>query len=367
MLFCALRKRRLALSTALLVAPSSLSSRNASAFSSAGLLSLFSAWPSFLNRRTRLRNLRSFFKAVLVLQLVQRLAQLLEPPHSSPQPPELFQGRLGPAAAVKEPVHLVHDLAQGSQLRPPVHQLPQLLLLGGTEVMADKQIAVLKQFRHTPFPVSNQPGLALPLLAGAAARLLGDLRRHLLAEFRQRVHGCLDDLLEDVECAELVPDARPQPLERPGVKRRSVRGDAAHAQAALVQLPFEFTQESEDVVLGRVVVEGPESQALVPAVVHGREDAERAVVDFVDRQVAAEVSQGVVEVGTRQGGPEFCPPRPRPSSGWWHRGRRRGGRATGASWRLDEAGRPRRPGGRPAAGRGGCTGIWARPGRADRR
>src|SRR5262249_16327729 len=101
----------------------------------------------------------------------------------------------------------------------------------------------------------------------------------------------------------------------------------------------------------------------VPAIVHDREDTEGPVVDLVDGQVAAEVRQGVIEVGARQRGPELFPPRPRPSSGWWHRERRRGGRATGASRRRGKASRLQRPDGRPAAGRAGCTGSRAKPGR----
>src|SRR5271165_3470853 len=68
MLFCALRKRRLPLSTALLVEGSNLSSRYTSAFSNVGLFSLSKLLPSFLNRRTRRRNFSTFFKAVWVLQ-----------------------------------------------------------------------------------------------------------------------------------------------------------------------------------------------------------------------------------------------------------------------------------------------------------
>ena len=68
MLFCALRKRRFDLSTALLVAPSNRSSKNTSAFSRFGLFGLFKLLPNFLKRRTRRRNLSSFFKAVWVLQ-----------------------------------------------------------------------------------------------------------------------------------------------------------------------------------------------------------------------------------------------------------------------------------------------------------
>src|SRR5262249_2972985 len=142
--------------------------------------------------------------------------------------------------------------------------------------------------------------------------------------------------------------------------------DAADAQATFVQLRLELAQKGEDVVLRRVVVENPERQAVVPAVVHHREDAEGAVVDLISGQVAGEPGQRLVEVARRDAALLFCPRRPRPSSGWWRRGRRRGGRATDASWRLGRAGRLRPPGKQPSAGHGGCTGTWAGPGRIDR-
>jgi hypothetical protein len=233
------------------------------------------------------------------LQLVQALAQLLEPPHAGSQPLEFFQGCLGLATAVKQPVHLFHDLPKRSQFGPPPRQFLQLLLLGRAEVMTDEQVPVLEQFRHAPFLPGNQPGLALMLLAGPATRLLGDLRGHLLAEFRQCVQYRFVDLLEDMELTDLVAGRGPQLLEYLGVKRRSVRGDAEHAQAAFVQLPLELGQESEDVLLSWVVLQDAESQAVVAAIVHHAEDAEGAVVGLVDGQVTGKVGQGLVEVGGR--------------------------------------------------------------------
>src|SRR5262249_28883891 len=215
--------------------------------------------------------------------------------------------------------------------------------------------------------VTDQPGLTLLLLAGPATRLLGDLRGHFLAERRQRMQDRLDDLLDDVEPAHLVAGGGPQPLEHLGVKRRTVRRDAGDTQAAPVQLRLEIAQKGEDVVLCRVVVEDPEGQAIVPAVVHNREDAEGTVVDLIDSQVGGEAGQRLVEVGGLDAAPLFFPRPPRPSSGWWRRGRRRGGRATGANWRPGRAGRLRPPGGQPSAGRGGCKGTWAGPGHIDRR
>ena len=117
-------------------------------------------------------------------QLVQALGQLLEPPHSPSQPLEFFQGRLSLATAVKQPVHLFHDLPTRSPFGPPVRPFLPLLPFGRAEVMADEQVSLLKQVRHALLLPGNQPRLALLLLAGPATWLLGDLRGHRLAEFR---------------------------------------------------------------------------------------------------------------------------------------------------------------------------------------
>jgi hypothetical protein len=80
------------------------------------------------------------------------------------------------------------------------------------------------------------------------------------------------------------------------------------------------------------VVENPEGQTVVSVVIDDREDAEGAIVDLVDGQVTAEVSQRLVEVGSRQRGLDFFPQPSRPSFGWWRRGRRRGGPARDANY-----------------------------------
>src|SRR5205085_5428532 len=122
-----------------------------------------------------------------------------------------------------------------------------------------------------------------------------------------------------------------------------------------------------NIVLSRGMVENPESQAVVPAVVHDREDAEGPIVNLVDGQVSGEVSQRLVEVGGLDAVQLFFSQRPRPSSGWWPKGRRRGGHAKGANWRCGRASHLRRQDGRPVAGRGACTGSRAKPGRRYRR
>ena len=114
----------------------------------------------------------------------------------------------------------------------------------------------------------------------------------------------------------------------------------------------------------------PDRRAYDPLVVapaKPREDAERAGVPFSAGAVTAEALQAAAAVIGLEAGPGFFPRRPRPRSGSWPRGRRRGDRATGAHAPTDTAGRPRRPGGRPSAARDGWSDTWAAPGRPCRR
>src|SRR5207302_9274096 len=109
------------------------------------------------------------------------------------------------------------------------------------------------------------------------------------------------------------------------------------------------TRRSSDLFVRWITVENPKTEAVVAAVVHRTEHAERPIVDFVQGQVAAEVSQRLVQVVERQSSPTLFPPRPRPSSGWWHRERRHGGPARGARRQTGRAIHPRPPGGRPCS------------------
>jgi hypothetical protein len=72
---------------------------------------------------------------VRTLQLVQALAQLLEPPYPQSQLRQFLQGGRRPTAAVEQSVYLVHDRAQGPQLRQAARHLPQLPPLRRTEVI----------------------------------------------------------------------------------------------------------------------------------------------------------------------------------------------------------------------------------------
>ncbi len=231
----------------------------------------------------------------------------------------------------------------------------------------DEQVPMCEQLGHALLEALDPPHTSFVLLAWSATPLLGDLGLPFLAEFGQHAQHRLEDLLQDVKHADLVWRLGPQLLEYLGVKRRAIRGDAAHTQPAFIQLLLELAQECADVLLARVVLQDAEGQAVVAAIVHHAEHAEWPVVHLVDGQIAGEISQRLVEVGGRDAVYLFFPRPPRPSSGWWPRGRRHDGHARGARRRLGRPDHPRPRRGQPTPGHGGCNGTWARPGRRDRR
>src|SRR5262249_23091079 len=170
----------------------------------------------------------------------------------------------------------------------------------------------------------------------------------------------LGQFLDDVEFTDLVRDIAehfPQGLR---IKRRSVGGDAAQRQATQAQGHPETVKERLDVLVIGIVIEHLVKEPFEGAVVHDGQDAKRAVVQLIGRDITGEVSQSPVEVGRPHLAGRLFSPRPPPSSEWWRREQKRGGRATSASWRLDRASRPRRPVARPEKRRDGCSALWAR-------
>src|SRR5215813_9089251 len=96
-------------------------------------------------------------------------------------------------------------------------------------------------------------------------------------------------------------------------------------------------------------------EALGAAIIDRGEDAEGTVIELIGGHIPGEISQGPVqEVGVHTRLCLFFPP-PRPSSGSWQKGQRRGGRARGANSRVGRAGRLRPPAVPPDLLRGACT------------
>src|SRR5262249_50733843 len=109
----------------------------------------------------------------------------------------------------------------------------------------------------------------------------------------------------------------------------------------------------------RRLIENCIQEPLKGAVVDERQDTERAIVQFVEGNVARKVSKSPVQIGRVHLVSRFFPPQPPPSSGWWQRARTHGDLATGASWRLDRVSRPPPPVAPPRPRPDGCSGPWA--------
>ena len=58
----------------------------------------------------------------------------------------------------------------------------------------------------------------------------------------------------------------------------------------------EFAEETTDVPLRRALLQHPVGQPLIHPVVHDADHAERAVIQLVDSQIAAEGLQNAVEI-----------------------------------------------------------------------
>src|SRR5262249_45944534 len=110
-----------------------------------------------------------------------------------------------------------------------------------------------------------------------------------------------------------------------------------------------------DVVVGRIVIQDVVEKAFVAAISDCRENTEGAIIHFIGGHIARKIRQGPVKEVWIQARLPLFSPQPRPSSGWWQRGQRRGGRARGASSPGGRANRPRPRAGPPDQSRGGYT------------
>ena len=96
-------------------------------------------------------------------------------------------------------------------------------------------------------------------------------------------------------------------------------------------------------------------KAFVAALSNRRQHAEGAIIHCSGGDRARNIRQGPVKAGWLQARLRLFSPQPRPSSGWWQRGPRRGGRARGASSPGGRAHRPRPRAGPPAQSHDGST------------
>jgi hypothetical protein len=206
----------------------------------------------------------------------------------------------------------------------------------------DEQVTVLEQIADLLLdPLLTAGGTPGGLRGGTAPRQLGGLGGQAFPQLGHGTEDRLGEFLEDVECAELMRHLAEDRGDRLGIERRAVGGDPLEDQAPHRQGGLEAAEERLDVHVGRVVVEDLSDEPLEGAVVDDREDAERPVIQLVGGDVAREVRQGPVEVSGVGPSRRLFPPRPRPSSGSWRRGQRRGARARGPNWPSDRASRPR--------------------------
>src|SRR5215471_14407779 len=135
----------------------------------------------------------------------------------------------------------------------------------------------------------------------------------------------------------------------------AIRRDAQQCQGACRQGRFEPPEKRPDVLVGGIVIQDLVEEALVAAMIDGREYAAGAVIELIGSHIPRKISQGPVQEGGVHARLRLFSPPPRPRSGWWHRGQRRGGRARGANARAGRAGHLRPPAVPPDPSRGGCT------------
>lgn len=208
--------------------------------------------------------------------------------------------------------------------------------------MSHEQVAVLEQIADLlldpPLTAGGTPGR---LRGGTTPRQLGGRGRQALAQLGHSTEHRLGDFLEDVEGAKLMRHSTEDGGDRLRIQRRAVGRDPLEGQAPRLQGRVESAEERLDVLVGRVVIENLVDDPLEGAVIDDREDAEGSVIQFIGSDVAREVRQGPVEVIGVDPSRRLFPPRPRPSSGSWRRGRTHGALARGSNWRGDTASRPR--------------------------
>ena len=171
---------------------------------------------------------------VRVLELVQDLPQSRAATHPLPQPGQLRQRRLRPAAAVEQAVHLVHDPPQGSHRGTPGHRRNVRCSAGVRWRSRTDDDA-----RTDPRSSDRGAGAAGPSVSPPACRgARGAASASAPPAACGLSHGPQDRLvqfLQDVELADLMRHVGEDLRERLRVQGRAIGGDAATGQPAAGQ------------------------------------------------------------------------------------------------------------------------------------
>jgi len=240
-------------------------------------------------RQQRIIQERQGFFEVGRKQFVQRLAETLEAGHAPSEPGQFGQGGVGPAAAVKEAIRLVYNLAQDSQGRQAAGDPPQVLLLGGRQVMLNQQVAMLKQVGDLLFDAFLPGGQSAVGPRGPTPAELGQLCLQSPTDLGDGLENGFREFRQDVELADLMLDRTEHLDDGLRIQRRAVGRDAPKGQPSGGQGLLESCEKPEDVFFGRVVIEDLVKEPLEVVVIDDRKDAVRPVVQLVGGDVAGEV------------------------------------------------------------------------------
>ena len=153
-------------------------------------------------------------------EFLEGLAELLEAVHPAAELGQLLQGRLAPAAAVKEPVDLVHDLPQRTQLGVPATYPGKRLPFARGQGVLDEEVAVVEQIGDfLPQSVLGAGFMLCCLRRRTTAGKFGDLRGERLTHLSDGLEHRLGDLGDDMEFADLVRYGAEDLGNRRGIER----------------------------------------------------------------------------------------------------------------------------------------------------
>src|SRR5215831_831534 len=140
-----------------------------------------------------------------------------------------------------------------------------------------------------------------------------------------------------------------------GIEGRASGREAAEGQGTCRQGRVQTPEKGPDISVGGIVIQDVREEPLVAALINGGQKAEGTIIQFIGGHIARKIRQGPVQEVRVHARLRLFFPQPRPSSGWWQRAQRRGGRATSANSPGGRARRPRPRAAPPDRSRGGCT------------